>query len=130
MQIENGKNPDRFDRFLKDSLKQYRQPTPAGFQERMLNRLEQFEQQKTVRKVVWQERFLKAAFVLLPIAGVILILMFPNLLLILSQLYEGITLLAQQTMDNMVQYWQLWTIYAAVAAFVLYAAYEVLLADN
>lgn len=130
MQTGNEKNTDRFDKFLKESLKQYRPQVPADFPQRMLSRLEQSRQQEALRKVVRQERALLAAFILLPIAGVILVLMFPNVLLILSQLYENIILVVQHTTNSMVQSWQLWAIYTAIAAFLLYAAYEVLLADN
>ncbi|MGA2915652.1 MAG: hypothetical protein ABSE89_06455 [Sedimentisphaerales bacterium] len=127
-----GSTPSRngFDKFLKDSLKQYRPPVPADFSQRILSRLEEFEKQKALRKVVWQERLLLAACILLPIAGIILVLMFPNILQMPAQLYDTIYLLAQKTAANIILQWQLWTIYAAIAAFVLYAAYEVLLADN
>ncbi len=127
---ENRKNGDRFDELLKNSLKQYRQPVPAGFHQRMLSRLEQFEQQKVLKQVVLQERVLLAACILLPIAGVILVLIFPNLLLVPTQLMEILYFLAKETAANMIQQWQLWIGYAMAAAVVIYAVYEVLLADD
>jgi hypothetical protein len=127
---ENRKNEERFDELLTSALKKYRQPVPAGFPQRMLSRLEQFEQQEALRKVVRQERTLLAAFILLPAAVAILVLMFPNLLLMSSQLLETLYLLAKETAANMVQQWQLWTGYAVAAAVAIYAVYEVLLADN
>ena len=130
MQPENKENEDKFDGMLKSALKQYRQPTPANFPQRMLDKLEQFQQQEALRKVVRQERMLLAAFILLPAAVVILVLMFPNLLLVSSQLPETLYLLAKETAANMVQQWRLWTSYAVVAAIMIYAVYEVLLADN
>jgi cytochrome b len=130
MPPENKKNGDRFDRLLKDALKQYRQPVPAGFPQQMLSRLQQFEQQEVLRKVVRQERALLAAFVLLPIAGVILVLVFPNLLLVPTQLLEMLYLLAKETAANMIQQWQLWIGYAMAAAAAVYGIYEVLLTDN
>jgi hypothetical protein len=130
MQPENRKNEDKFDGMLKSALKRYRQPTPANFPQRMLDKLEQFQQQEAIRKVVRQERMLLAAFTLLPIAGVILVLIFPNLLLVPTQLYRTIYLLAKETAANMVQQWQLWMGYATVAVVMVYAVYEVLLTDN
>jgi hypothetical protein len=130
MQPENRKNEDKFDGILKSALKQYRQPTPANFPQRMLDRLQQFQQQEAIRKVVLQERVLLVAFILLPAAVVILVLMFPNLLLVSSQLLETLYLLAKETAASMVQQWRLWAGYAVIAAVMIYAVYEVLLADN
>ena len=130
MLSENKNNGDGFDKFLKDSLKQYSQPVPIDFPQRMLSRLQQLEQQKALKQVVLQERLLMAACILLPIAGGILALMFPNFLMTLSQLPETLYFLAKETAVNMVKQWQLWIIYTVIAAFVLYAAYDVLLTDN
>jgi ABC-type multidrug transport system permease subunit len=130
MQTENWEKPDRFDRFLKDALKQYRQPIPAGFPRRMLGRFQQFQQQEALRKVIRQERVSLAAFILLPTAVIISVLIFPNLLLVSSQLQEVLYLLAKETAASMVQQWQLWTGYAVIAAVMIYAVYGVLLADN
>jgi len=127
---ENKKNGDRFDRLLKDALKQYCQPTPAGFPQQMLSRLRQFEQQEVLRKVVRQERALLAAFILLPIAGVILVLVFPNLLLVSLRLPEMLYLLVKETAANMARQWRLWIGYAMAAAVAMYGVYEILLTDN
>jgi hypothetical protein len=130
MRTENKKNGDRFDKLLKSALKQYRQPVPAGFPQRMLDKLEQLEQQKAIRKVVRQERALLAACILLPVGVIAIMLAFPDLLLVPSRLLETLYLLASQTAASMAQQWRLWTGYAIVAAVMMYAVYEVLLADN
>jgi hypothetical protein len=127
---ENRKNEERFDELLTSALKKYRQPTPAGFPQRMLSRLEQVEQQEAIRKVVRQERMLLAGFILLPAAVVILVLMFPNLFLMSSQLLETLYLLAKETAANMIQQWRLWIGYVMVAAVAVYGIYEILLANN
>jgi hypothetical protein len=127
---ENRKNEDKFDGMLKSALKQYRQPIPANFPQRMLDKLEQFQQQEVLRKVVRQERTLLAAFILLPAAVVILVLMFPNLLLVSSRLLETLYLLGSQAAANMARQWQLWMGYAAVVVVTIYAVYDVLLADS
>ena len=130
MLSENKNNGDRFDKLLKDALKQYRQPAPADFPQRMLSRLQQFEQQEALRKVVRQERALLAACILLPAAVVILVLMFPSLLLVPSRLLETLYLSVGQITANMAQHWRLCIGYTMAAAVVLYAFYETLLADN
>jgi hypothetical protein len=130
MPPENKKNPDRFDKLLKDALKQYRQPVPADFPKLMLSRLQQFEQQEAIKKVIRQERALLAAWILLPISAVILALVFPNLLLLPAQLSQTLYLLAKETAANMVQYWQLWLSYSVIAVVMIYAVYEGLLANN
>lgn len=127
---ENKNNTDKFDKFLKDSLKQYCSPVPADFPKRMLDNLRQFEQQEALRRIIWQERMLLAACILLPVAGIILILMFPNILLVPTQLYEAMCLLTQKAMADIIQQWQLWIYYIMSTIAVLYALYEVLLADN
>ncbi len=130
MLSENKNNYDKFDKFLKDSLRQYRPPVPSDFPKQMAGKFQQLEQQRALRKVVLQERLLKAACVLLPIAAAILALIFPDILPATANLYKNISLSAQEAVNHIIQYWQLWAIYAAAAVFVLYAAYEVLLADN
>ncbi len=126
---KNEKNEDRFDELLKSALKRYHQPLPADFPQRMLDRFEQLEQQRALKKIVRQERALLAACILLPAAAVISGLMFPNLLLVPSQLLEALYLLAKDAAADMAQQWRLWISYAMVAAAVIYAVYEVLLAD-
>jgi hypothetical protein len=127
---ENNKNEYRFDEMLKKSLKKHREPVRQDFAQELLAKIQKLEQQKALAKVVRQERAAWAALILLPMAGVILVLIFPNLLLVPTQLYGTIYLLAKETAANMVQQWQLWTGYAVIAAIMIYAVYGVLLADN
>jgi hypothetical protein len=130
MPPENKKNPDRFDRLLKDALKQYRQPVPADFPQLMLSRLQKFEQQEAIKKVIQQERVLLAAWILLPISAVILALVFPNLLLLPAQLSQTLYLLAQKIAVNIAHHWKLWLSYFVVAAVMIYVFYEGLLAND
>ena len=127
---ENNKNEYKFDEMLKKSLKKHREPVRQDFAQELLAKIQKLEQQKALAKVVRQERAAWAALILLPIAGVILVLMFPNLLLVSSQLLETLYLLAKETAANMVQQWQLWTGYAVIAAIMIYAVYKILLTDN
>ena len=57
MLSENKNNGDGFDKLLKDALKQYRQPTPADFPQRMFGRLQQLQQ--TLQVVVAQRQQLE-----------------------------------------------------------------------
>ena len=130
MFAENKQNERRFDEMLKKGLKEHREPVRREFARRLLAKIQTFEQQKVLRRVIWQERISLAAFILLPAAVVILVLMFPNLVLMSSQLLEVLYLLVKETAASMVQQWQLWMGYAAVAVAMIYAAYEILLADS
>jgi hypothetical protein len=130
MFAENKQNERKFDGMLKKALKEHREPVRREFARRLLAKILTIEQQEAIRKVVRQERMLLAAFILLPAAVIISVLMFPNLLLVSSQLPGVLYLLAKETAANMVQQWQLWTSYAVIAAVMIYAVYEVLLADN
>lgn len=121
---------EKFDKFLQDSLKQYRSVVPNDFARKMLIKLQERQWQSALRKIAWQERLLIAACVSLPVAAAILALIFPGILKTPAQLYDLIYLLAQGILNNMINYWQIWTIYSAVGAFLLYAAYDVLLAEN
>jgi uncharacterized membrane protein len=130
MLSENEQNERKFNLMLKKALKQHREPAQQEFVQRLIDKVQTIEQQKVLRRVIWQERMLLAACILLPIAGVILVLMFPNVLLVPVQLYKTIYLLAKETAANMVQQWQLWISYAAVMIVVMYGVHEVMLADN
>jgi hypothetical protein len=127
---KNKQNERRFDEMLKRTLKEHREPVQREFARRLLAKILTIEQQEAIRKVVRQERTLLAAFILLPAAVAISVLMFPNLLLVSSQLPGVLYLLAQETAASMVQQWRLWTGYAVIAAVMIYAVYGVLLADN
>jgi hypothetical protein len=130
MLSENKNNGDGFDKLLKDALKQYRQPTPADFPQRMFGRLQQLQQREALRRIVRQERALLVAFILLPAGVIAIMLAFPGLLLVPSRLLETLYLSAGQIAANMAQHWRLCIGYTMAAAVVIYAFYETLLADN
>jgi hypothetical protein len=130
MFAENKQNERRFDEMLKKALKEHREPVRREFARRLLAKILTIEQQKVLAKIVRQERALLAACILLPVIAVISGLIFPSLLLVPSQLLELLYLLGREAAINMAQHWQLWMGYAAVAVVMIYAVYEVLLADN
>lgn len=121
MPDKNRNKKDNFDKLLTDALKQYRQPAPADFPQKMLSRLEQFEQTQALKKVVWQERALMAAFILFPIAVITAGLMFPNLFLFLLQWPAVLYPIAKQAVAAWSQQWQLWLYYAGAASAAVYA---------
>lgn len=127
---ENKQNERRFDEMLKKNLKQHREPVRQEFARRLMAKFLTIEQQKTLKKVVWQERMLLSAFILLPITVVILMLVFPSLLLSSLQLLQIIYLLMREAAANMVQRWHLWIYYVIAAAAVIYAVYETFLAEH
>lgn len=127
---ENQQNERRFDAMLKKALKEYHEPARQEFVQRLMDKVQIIEQQKVLKKVIWQERILLAACILLPVAAVILGLVFPNLLLLSLQLPGIVYLLLSQAAANMARQWQLWMGYAMAMVAMIYAAYEILLADN
>jgi uncharacterized membrane protein len=127
---ENQQNERRFDAMLKKALKEYHEPAQQEFTRRLMDKVQTIEQQRVLKKVIWQERALLAACILLPIAAVILVRIFPALLLLSMQLPGIVYLLLSQVAANIAQQWQLWMGYAAAAVVMMYAVYEILLADN
>jgi hypothetical protein len=127
---ENNKNEYRFDEMLKKSLKKHREPVRQDFAQELLAKIQKLEQQKVLEKVVREERVLSAAYILLPIAAIVIIFAFPNLAIesarLLAKLYSLIILSAKIFMSH----WQLWICYILTAAACLYAFYESLLREN
>ena len=127
---ENKQNEQKFDQMLKKALKKHCEPIRKDFAHDFLAKIQTVEQQNVLRKVIRQERMLLAACISLPIGAIVMMLVFPNLLLVPTQLLETLYLLAKETAANMAQHWRLWIYYAIAAIAVIYAFYESLLADN
>jgi hypothetical protein len=127
---ENKQNEYKFDEMLKKNLKLHREPIRQEFARRLMAKLLTIEQQNTLKKVIWQERMLLSAFILLPVTVVILMLVFPSLLLSSLQLPQIIYLLMKEAAANIAQQWHLWICYVIAAAAVIYAVYESLLREN
>jgi len=130
MPTENNKIDSRFDEMLKKNLKQHREPIRRDFTQELLLRIQKLEQQKALAKVILQERLSLAAFIFLPLATVILIFAFPNMVIESTRqmtiLYSLIIELVKMSMNH----WQLCVYYAMATAAIIYAFYEAILADN
>jgi hypothetical protein len=127
---ENNKNEHRFDEMLKKNLKQHREPIRQNFTQELIAKIQKAEQQKVLAKVIWQERFLLAVYILLPIAAIVVIFAYPNLAIETSRLMTNLYLLVNLAVTSFVIHWQLWVCYILAAAVCLYAFYESLLREN
>jgi hypothetical protein len=127
---ENNKNEHRFDEMLKKNLKQHREPVRQDFAQELGAKIQKVEQQEVLAKVVRQERLAFAAFILLPIGTIAVILGYPNLAIETTRLMTNLYPLIKLAIASFVNHWQLWVCYILAAAACLYAFYESLLAEN
>jgi len=127
---ENNKIDIRFDEMLKKNLKQHREPVRQDFAQELLFRIQKIEQQNALRKVILQERLSLAAFIFLPLATVIVIFAFPNLIIESARQMTILYSLIIELVKISINHWQLCVYYGLATAAMIYAVYETILADN
>ncbi|MBU1261059.1 MAG: hypothetical protein KJ757_05645 [Planctomycetes bacterium] len=119
-----------FDEILKKSLKKHREPIRDDFARELLAKIQMAEQQNALRKVVLQERVSLAAFILLPLAAIAVMFVFPDMVTGLGRLLAELPPLIIQALITLAKQWQLLAYYALALSACLYAAYEVLRPEN
>ena len=80
MQTDKSQFDDDFDNYLKKNLKQYVEPRHAGFTEQVLKQVELLEEQKLLRRVVWQGRLVLGAGVACCVAFLFAAVIYPELI--------------------------------------------------
>ena len=80
MQADNSQFDDAFGGVLKKNLKQYAEPKRLGFTENVLKQVELLEEQKLLRRIVWQGRLVLGACVACCVALLFAIVIYPELL--------------------------------------------------
>lgn len=130
MQTDNSKFDDAFGNVLKKNLKQYVEPTHAGFTEHVLKQVELLEEQKLLRKVVWQGRLVLGACVTCCVALLFTAVIYPELV-------GGILTLPGKLFDIVIATgaaieaeWQVFVICLAAVGMVTYNLVQVRLARS
>lgn len=126
MGTDNDKYNDRLGKTLKTALRNHKLPQRADFAEKMLVKLTEQQQQKILAKVVFQERLALAGLILIPIAAVIMIFIFPDVLIGLSAwLGTRCDVLWQEALKS-TQLWQLWTITLLAISAAVYSVIDMI----
>jgi hypothetical protein len=120
-------NEFKFDEMLKKSLKNHHTPIRDDFAEELLVKVEKFEQQRVIQKVVMQERLSMAVFILLPLTLIAVIIVFPSLIIETGQLTIS---LAARSLEAVIKQWQMLIYFATIALACLYAVYQMLAKEN
>ena len=128
METDNDKSNDRLDRTLKTALRNHKLPQRADFAENMLAKLTEQQQQKILARVILQERLALAGLILIPIAAVIMIFVFPEVLIGLSA-WLGIQCeVIWQDVLTSTELWQLWTVGLLAIGAAVYGIIDMMLA--
>jgi hypothetical protein len=120
-------NEAKFDEMLKTSLKNHHESVSGNFTKELLAKVEKLEQQKAIQKVIMQERFSMAVFVLLPLTLIAVIIAFPSLIIETGQLMISLTV---QSLEAVIKQWQMLIYFATIALACLYAVYQMLAKEN
>jgi hypothetical protein len=130
MRTDNLKFDDAFGNALKKNLKQYVEPTHAGFTEHVLKQVELMEEQKMLRKVVWQGRLILGGCAAICVAFLFMAVIYPELV-------DGILTWPGKIFDIVIAtgsaieaYWQVSVICLAAVGMVAYNLVQVHLARS
>jgi len=131
---DNGK----FDEILKQSLQSYSEPVPSGFNERMLSRIKQAEQQRVLARIILQERLSLAGSIVLGAAVLVLMTIFPGAVIsFLKDVAVSLTEQGSAFMNEVPQVigvvrngWQFFAIFAGILGFVIYSFLDLLIGDR
>ena len=126
MGTDNDKYNDRLGRTLKTALRNYKLPHRADFAEKMLVKLTEQQQQKILAKVILQERLALAALILIPIASVIMIFFFPEVLIGLSAWLGARCDVIWQDALKSTELWPLWTVTLLAIGAAVYTVIDML----
>lgn len=119
-----------FDEILKKSLKQHCESIRDDFTELLLARIEKIEQQRAIKKVIFQERMSLAAFILLPLAILTVLIIFPAIIIWAGQLLMQVPSLIYQSLIVLTGQWKLLIYYVLIGFAGLYAFYQLTAKEN
>ncbi|OHB50081.1 MAG: hypothetical protein A2Y10_14120 [Planctomycetes bacterium GWF2_41_51] len=123
-------NEKIFDDILRKNLKKHYELISDNFAEQLLVRIERAEQQKTLKKVCLQEKISLAAFILLPLIMITIMIAFPSKVAGTGQMITGLVPLIFHVIAAMIKQWQMIVYYSIGFLACLYALYQMLGAEN
>jgi hypothetical protein len=130
MSADKSKNKEQFDKMLTDGLRRYEKTLSPDFADKIVSRARLQTQQKLLAKVIWQERLALAGCIMIPVAVLAVILIFPQ---IIDKLSERITQLcsniSQAIISGQIE-WQPFIIFTIAAAVAAYGIFELFFAEN
>ncbi|OQA03324.1 MAG: hypothetical protein BWY69_00532 [Planctomycetes bacterium ADurb.Bin401] len=123
-------NDKTFDQILQKGLKKYNEPINNHFAQELLARIEKIEQQKALRRVLIQEKASLAAFILLPIIIIAMMIVFASVIANAGNLITGLVPSIFVLLKLMIKQWQMIVYYSTAALICLYVLYQTLAAEN
>ena len=130
MQTDNSKFDDAFGNVLKKSLRRHAEPHRSGFTEHVLKQVELLEEQKLLRRIVWQGRLVLGACVACCVVFLFAAVIYPELI-------DGILTWPGKLFDIVIAAgalieaeWQVCVICLAAMGMVAYNLVQVRLARN
>ena len=135
---ENSENQGTFDRMLRATLRQHREPVPPDFTEKMLQQVRQAEARKMLSEVLWQERLALAMSIILGCVAIIGALFFPGRIVVMLKRisasltgYGGrLTQGVHQVVDAVGGEWQFYAVLGVVLAFATYCLIDLFAGDR
>ena len=130
MSVDRSQSQDRFDRMLRGGLCGYKETVRADFADDVINCARLQAQQRLLKKVIWQERLALTGCILIPVAAIAAILIFPQ---IIGTFSEWTTLLCGNIARILVTgkiEWQKFAVYAAAAGVAVYSIFDLFFAEG
>lgn len=121
---------DKFGKILRDALSKSPETPSPDFADNLLKRIQTDQRQKALAKVILQERLSLASCILLPIVGLMVVCVFPQLVVRLFTLVQNLYDTFLQTGSTVQYQWPLWAALILLAGFAIYSVCDLLLTDN
>lgn len=129
---------DRFDEILKRSLQSHSEPVPSGFNQRMLSRIEQAEQQRVLARIILQERLSLAGSIVLAVAVLVLMTIFSDTVAtFIKDVAVSLTAQGSAFMDEVPQAvgfvrkdWQFIAVFGGIFGFIVCSFLDLLIGDR
>lgn len=121
---------NNFDAMLKKNLKNHKEYIRGDFADELLTRIELFQKQKALRKVILQERALAAVRFLILAGSLICIFFFHELVAKPGQILVNSYPLLLFALKAVIHNWKIFSIYIFTFLICLYGLYESFIAEN
>ncbi|MDD5327897.1 MAG: hypothetical protein PHY02_08810 [Phycisphaerae bacterium] len=120
----------KFDEMLFRVLKRHSEPVPADFADKMLRQIKKTENEKTLARVIMQERLALVGCIVLGIITIVAVLVFPGTTINFTELAETSADKITQTIEAARYNWRLYAVFAGVFLFTAYSFAALLVNDS
>ena len=116
-----NQNNDPFDQLLADALQQHTEPVRPGFRDKVLHKIDHFEEQKLLRRVVVEGRIVFGSCIVFAMCALTALILYAKEM---AGALAGCLNAATQSSLSLSPNWE-WVLLAAVAVVsVMYASYD------